>query len=689
MQTYVKQLRFQKQCLVKKNLNPTEVPLSKPTDKAELDSIVITSKEEANQKQENITVTSGLVLEPPPLVKISEVARKTVPPLVLPLKRIPLNAPPLVPILKALSQAKSSFAAGNSLPTPSLVPIRRAATQSVLDSNVVKSKIPSVASLFVPIVKAQTKTKEDEIPSTSSKPEYFKPSVNVSTLKKSCEVSENPSHPQVKIVKTKSVVPSVPKGPGRAFIMTEDKTMAVEVDLENEKRIPMLGNINVSKLITGPAPHVKADLVKENSRPMLEKMSASNLNTEPSPHATLHSIKEKSKKKMPILRKKRVSKSNPRPVPYVKLKNGALVPLEYVEKVPLDQIPVPPLILMCYSDSDNHLPEVCVKESMTFSEFSSTPPLKLSSGLFVCNYPSGLPPPVKVSPNPSTNTDPNPKKTDIFVLKNSWTSQPRKKKKILAVRTRPKAYTKSACPEALNQIEILSIDPPQYKCKVCDVILSDKKRCEYHVIAKHLIDKCTFECTECGKKFATNFLRTHHFKVKHTRAPDYICSVCGAKFRSLSVLRGHELRHTSQDPPFRCEVCDKGFYTKANCAKHFLDKHMEKTAVCDICGESFAGVGRLNEHRNNHIGGFKCSECGKSFNSKSRLRAHKQVHNTANLMYCTCGKKFATFAFLHNHSKVCQERVNNAGAPDIVALNDTESYGYDTDVGKESDSSSE
>ncbi|XP_034233962.1 uncharacterized protein LOC117640990 isoform X2 [Thrips palmi] len=685
MQTCVKHLSFENQCLAKDNLAPAQVPFCLQIDKAKLDSI-----EKTNQKQIDTNVTSAVILKPPPLVKISHIASKTGPPLVSILKSISQHAPPLVPIVKLSSPMKGFSETFKSLPTPSLVPISRTVNQPLLNSKVDISKVAISAPSLVPICSTRPHTEEGKTITRSTRLE------NVSTAKESCEEQRNifSPHHQVKVLKSQAVTStSKPKAKGRAFIMTEDKTMAIEVDINTGKTKPTLGE------------NIASDLSSLSRQSIFIKLSngdiveLDNVKKTPSDKIPVPSVMPESKtvgakvdvaKKatnLTLSKKNKPSNLKRKPVPFIKLNNGDLVPLDDAEKTPLDLIPVPPVILICYPESDKDLPKVSVKESMTFSE-SSSPPVKLSSGLFVSNYPPGLPSPVTVSSNPSTGGTPDSRKTNVFVLKSSRTSQQRKKKKILAVRARPKEFNKLACPEAASHVENLSTDPPQYRCKVCGVILSNKKRCEYHVISKHFIEKCNFECIQCGKKFATNFLRTQHMKVKHTRSPDYICSVCGAKFRSLAVMRGHEMRHTSQEPPFKCDACGKGFYTKANCNKHFLDVHMEKTAVCDICGESFAGVGRLNEHRNNHVGGFKCAECGKTYNSKSRLRAHRQVHNMGRLMHCHCGKKFATFAFLHNHSKVCQEQGNKTGAAEVsLKAIKKKSYKYHVDEEDEEDES--
>lgn len=418
------------------------------------------------------------------------------------------------------------------------------------------------------------------------------------------------------IVKKKETESSNPKSKGRAFVMSGDKTVAVEVD--------------------------------DTDR-----------------NAT-------------VKRKKTIS------VPYLVLNDGRLVKLSDIEeKVPLDQIPIPPVILLHSAHVGTLPPKISLKTNAENNDevldtpeyYGPHPHVELRSSLQIhslpdgCSLPSFQNAPISLSSELdesiyATNSDKivelnlgcslsnGDNNLKYFVVKRGVCNSVRKKK--LVVKSRNKRYNVPSCPEAVNQVENILSDPSKFKCKLCGTISKSRKRCEYHIITKHFNDSCAYECEECGKKFATNFLKKVHRKAVHFRTADHLCSICGDSFRSVGVLKGHELRHAQQEGPYQCHICDKNFYTKANRTRHIADVHSEKKTVCDICGEVFSGVGRMNQHRYIHFGALKCPHCDRTFKSKSRLQAHTQTHiEDSKLMLCPCGKKFKTFAFFHNHKKIC------------------------------------
>ena len=46
-------------------------------------------------------------------------------------------------------------------------------------------------------------------------------------------------------------------------------------------------------------------------------------------------------------------------------------------------------------------------------------------------------------------------------------------------------------------------------------------------------------CSECGKKFASEEALKSHNKAKHTKLKSIICKICGKGFKSNSALDNH------------------------------------------------------------------------------------------------------------------------------------------------------
>ncbi|XP_026283986.1 uncharacterized protein LOC113210290 isoform X2 [Frankliniella occidentalis] len=630
--------------------------------------------------------------EPPPLVQI---VTKTV---------VPLEVPPLVPIKKPLSQKTSTQA-------PS-VKILEAKTNT--SSSPTVKAAPSTSPLLLPFVKLSRLPESSLLKLVKGySPNQAKPSEKLSTSKKN-EKSANTLKPTgsptvvqnklsmeppplVRRLETKQGIesfnvarkrvavelPSVATSSGakgRVFIMAEENTPL----LIPENALPVIRPKKLPVKAKSPSKKKKGDLsVMANNDPT-KTLNPSRgegrafIMTGDKTVAVEVGVVQNTKKK-----KKRKPPSLPATsVPYLILKNGELVNLDMVEKIPLDQIPTPPVVVMHVSKNVATPPTIGVEGHINFPDISSYTgfPVDLGSGLHVRSYPETTFKEFKVSlPETQNNSEENDK---LLVVQNSWLRQ--HKKKGIFVRKHKRRCRPSSCPEATVQVEDIPTDPPQFRCKICDVLYVDKKRCEYHVINKHMTDSCAYQCKECGRKFATNFLRAAHIRLRHVRAPDLICSICGAKFRSIEVLKGHELRHTLTEPPFKCSTCGKGFYTKANCVKHQLDLHSEKKVVCDICGEAFSSGGRLNEHRFTHLGGIKCNECGKVIKSRSRLRAHKAAAHSKeqNFLFCACGKKFRVFAFYHNHRKTCSKFLMKSASDDLGTENNEEFEYSDVEEGE-------
>lgn len=431
--------------------------------------------------------------------------------------------------------------------------------------------------------------------------------------------SGGPGKPKVvKIVKSSMAVPgpsmsSKSLKKGRAFIMSGDRSVAVEV------------------AVIKPDDEIKTQEGGHHGNNQKEVLSSRSQHLKP-----------------PVFKRKDSCVAEP----FLILKNGTLVKLEEVEKnVPLEQIPVPPVIVLHSTTKGKPVPFLKATEDLTILKSCNytDPPIELNSGLLLRTLPRD-----SVSKLPSSLTSPSKTNTKrrYFVLQ-SHSYRPLKIRSGLTVRAQKRKSTVYVCPEAREEVEEVQSDPPQFKCKICWTTCSVRRRCEYHVMNMHLNEQCAFVCDICGKKFATSSLLSNHRRVKH-KSTGYRCEVCGSIFQSSKVLQAHEIRHTTLDPPVKCKICSKGFFAKNNLKRHEKDVHSDKKLICDVCGETFPTLGRLNEHKLTHLGSFSCNLCGKVCSTRNNLRIHKIGHKTMNYMHCSCGKKFASFAFYHNHKRICK-----------------------------------
>jgi len=123
----------------------------------------------------------------------------------------------------------------------------------------------------------------------------------------------------------------------------------------------------------------------------------------------------------------------------------------------------------------------------------------------------------------------------------------------------------------------------------------------------------------------------------------------------------------------QCDVCAKTFIARAGLVIHMKTHKKAATEIpkhfnCSTCGESFAGLKLLSNHKNEEHMKFKreddasstqfCDKCGVTFSSRQSLKHHVIViHTKAFPQHCdNCGKGFTNTGLgekLENHKKSC------------------------------------
>ncbi|CAG2252278.1 KRAB [Mytilus edulis] len=135
----------------------------------------------------------------------------------------------------------------------------------------------------------------------------------------------------------------------------------------------------------------------------------------------------------------------------------------------------------------------------------------------------------------------------------------------------------------------------------------------------------------------------------------HLCKHCGKKFKGRSGLRQHEMRHDGQGP-YSCNECKLVFFSKSNFTSHLAsEKHQNhKPFICKTCGKSFATDAYLKNHclYEDKGGDHKCTQCEATFSRASHLKDHMDMHTGIKSNICKiCGKAYRFRSSLSRHSK--------------------------------------
>lgn len=103
----------------------------------------------------------------------------------------------------------------------------------------------------------------------------------------------------------------------------------------------------------------------------------------------------------------------------------------------------------------------------------------------------------------------------------------------------------------------------KFKCEMCEVKLRSKNGLDFHLLARHGIEK-RFECNECDfATFKKRYLLSHKLKFHALE-----CDACRFKTHSMGRLKRHNWDIHCLEEPFKCLYCDF-----RSAAKKIIDKH--------------------------------------------------------------------------------------------------------------------
>ena len=180
----------------------------------------------------------------------------------------------------------------------------------------------------------------------------------------------------------------------------------------------------------------------------------------------------------------------------------------------------------------------------------------------------------------------------------------------------------------------------EYKCNKCLRVFYSKKHFENHMKSAHSsVPLYSCDWNECEEKFKSLHALTAH-KAIHVNGGEYKCCAirCGKSFVTRENLLAHELIHNKK---FVCSWpgCGKKF-AKNFMLTHHIRRHQNKRQFkCEVqgCGQSLVTKSNLDNHLDKHSNPlpFKCPEkgCDKAFTRKSTLLNHtEKIHHAKSLI---------------------------------------------------------
>ncbi|XP_071445672.1 zinc finger protein 791-like [Hetaerina americana] len=122
----------------------------------------------------------------------------------------------------------------------------------------------------------------------------------------------------------------------------------------------------------------------------------------------------------------------------------------------------------------------------------------------------------------------------------------------------------------------------------------------------------------------------------------HVCDECGDRFQEIGQLKDHMSVHSAVKP-FPCSVCSKSFTRKTNLKTHLAIHLKEKPYSCNVCPMEFTARAKLTHHMKTHADllPYTCTVCFKMFSRSRNLKAHMRLHSGEKAFVCTmCPKTF-------------------------------------------------
>ena len=110
-------------------------------------------------------------------------------------------------------------------------------------------------------------------------------------------------------------------------------------------------------------------------------------------------------------------------------------------------------------------------------------------------------------------------------------------------------------------------------CHICAKPLSCKNKLIVHLANVHGEGEKKFKCSECDKRFATNYALKRHFEYTHDTSTIYQCDQCLKTFQLKDYLTTHIRTVHKKYKPNKCDICDEAYLYKRDLIKHKANVH--------------------------------------------------------------------------------------------------------------------
>lgn len=160
-------------------------------------------------------------------------------------------------------------------------------------------------------------------------------------------------------------------------------------------------------------------------------------------------------------------------------------------------------------------------------------------------------------------------------------------------------------------------------------------------------------CDFCNQKFVTSFAKMRHMVKKHNVTPEetefvdketYDCNDCSKKFKYEDQIIQHNMKHHRERcseeiiKSFTCPFCFLVCIRRNQLKFHIKDVHMDKRFQCKACFQEFSREKALRYHMDSVHGKLPvelrfevCETCKAPFASKLLLKTHVQEQHTVRL----------------------------------------------------------
>ncbi len=143
----------------------------------------------------------------------------------------------------------------------------------------------------------------------------------------------------------------------------------------------------------------------------------------------------------------------------------------------------------------------------------------------------------------------------------------------------------------------------RFKCGSCEKEFSRKDSLKRHI--RNIHEKITVSCTKCNRTFSRESLRKQHDivcdGVANTSASEGgVCDVCGQFFARMGNLRQHK-QGVHENTKYECRKCKKQYSRNCDRVKHEATcAPVTSSYVCAHCPATFKTIDELGAHGRQH-----------------------------------------------------------------------------------------